>query len=104
MPGDNYNKCIINNGYAKDLIMNTNEGNSESVDLKELSELLEMVLTESNVRTERELAVKAKHFADRKEKGKLKELIKANWSSFVSGTFATLAGGALLEMLKILLI
>ena len=45
MPGDNYNKCIINNGYAKDLIMNTNEGNPESVDLKELSELLEMVLT-----------------------------------------------------------
>ena len=104
MPGDNYNKCIINNGYAKVLSMNTNEGNSESVDLKELSKLFEMVLTESDIRTERELAVKAKHFADRKEKGKLKELIAANLSSFASGTFATLAGGALLEMLKNLLI
>ena len=104
MPGDNYNKCIINNGYAKVLNMNTGEGNSESVDLKKFSELLDTVLTESDVRLERELAVKAKHFADRKEKGKLKELIKTNWSSFVSGTFATLAGGALLEMFKILLI
>lgn len=104
MPGDNYNKCIINNGYAKDLIMNTNEGNSEGVDLKKFSELLDTVLTESDVRLERELAVKAKHFADRKEKGKLRELIAANLSSFVSGTFATLAGGALLEMIKALLV
>lgn len=104
MSVDNYNKCIINNGYAKDLIMNTNEGNSESVDLKELSELLEMVLTVSDVRTERELAVKAKHFADRKEKGKLKKLIAENLSSFASGTFATLAGGTLLEIIKALLV
>lgn len=104
MPEDNYNKCIINNGYAGDLILNANEGNSEGVDLKKFSELLDMVLTESDVRLERELAVKAKHFADRKEKGKLRELIAANLSSFVSGTFATLAGGALLEMIKALLV
>ena len=104
MPEDNYNKCIINNVYAGDLILNANEGNSEGVDLKKFSELLDMVLTESDVRLERELAVKAKHFADRKEKGKLRELIAANLSSFVSGTFATLAGGALLEMIKALLV
>ena len=104
MSEENYNKCIINNGTAGDLILNANEGNSESVDLKKFSELLDTVLTESDVRHERELAVKAKHFADRKEKGKLRELIASNLSSFVSGTFATLAGGALLEMIKALLI
>lgn len=99
-----YDGCIINNGKARDMILYANEGNSEGVDLKKFSELLDTVLTESDVRLERELAVKAKHFADRKEKGKLKELIKTNWSSFVSGTFATLAGGALLEMIKALLV
>lgn len=104
MSKENYDRCIINNGYAEVMNMNTGEGNSESVDLKKFSELLDTVLTESDVRLERELAVKAKHFADRKEKGKLRELIAANLSSFVSGTFATLAGGALLEMIKILLI
>ncbi len=85
-----------------------NNGNNDfgknDLNLKELSEMLENVLTGSDVRHERELAADAKRFADKKEKENLKKFILENLSSFTSGTFATLAGGALLEMIKALLV
>lgn len=71
---------------------------------KELSEMFEKVIKWSDVKLECELAADAKHFADKKEKENLKKFIVENLSSFTSGTFATLAGGALLEMIKALLV
>ena len=38
-----YDGCIINNGKARDMILYANEGNSEGVDLKKFSELLDTV-------------------------------------------------------------
>lgn len=100
MGEENYNGCVFNNGYAEKIEMNINGSNSECVDLKKLSELLEVVLIESDMSSERKLALKAKNLADEKEKGKLKAFIEENWSAFTSGTFATLVGGVLVEMFK----
>lgn len=95
-----YNNCIINEGIANDIELIVNPTGSDNIDWKKLSELFEQVLIESDKRSERELARNAKLFADEKSKGKLKELIKSNLSTFVSGTFANLAGGLLLDMIK----
>lgn len=100
MVENNYNQCMINNGYAEIMNLNANESNTEGVDLEKLSALLEVVLIESDMSSERNLALKAKNFADKNEKGKLKEFVKENLSAFTSGAFATLVGGVLVEMFK----
>lgn len=100
----NYNKCFINDhGEVNGPVIIGDDIGKDDFDFIMFSELLDRILVESDNKTERKYAVMAKHYADGKEKNKLKQLIKSNLVTFTSGTFATLAGGVLLEMVKMLL-
>lgn len=97
---NNYKDCMIISGKVNKAVIVNKNTYSESVNLDELSELLDKLIVESNSETERKYAITAKNYANKQNRTELVNLIKANFSTFTSGTFATLAGGFLLEMIK----
>lgn len=96
-----YIKCFINDhGEVNGPVIIGDDIGREDFDYTKFSKLLNEMLVESDNKDERKCAVIAKQYADGKEKNMLKQLIESNIGTFTSGTFATLAGGALLEMVK----
>lgn len=69
------------------------------IDYEKLKILLYTVANISNNNQEKQYAIHAANLCD-KDKHSLKSYIIDNISSFVSGTFATVAGGMLLEMIQ----
>lgn len=95
------NESVLNTGITGDIYINScNSYLNDNFDFDEFYKFLESVLIESDSKHERECAAKAKELAKNHDKIKLKQLISENKSAFTSGTFATLAGGILLEMIK----
>lgn len=75
----------------------------DNFDYSKLSALLTRVILDSNDKTERYYAQDAKDFIEKDDKAGLKNFIKKNWSTFVSGTFSSIAGGALTKLFESLI-
>lgn len=94
------NSAVVS-GNSGDININSNNTNSsDSTDYKKFSELLNKVVIESNIQAERICAAKAKELSDNRDKDKLKQFINTNLSTFTTGIFESFAGGALLEIIK----
>ena len=99
---------VVNYGIAGNITIGTNNivgskdvvNSNDSFDFEELSELLEAVSIESDSKQERKYAAEAKKYSDKHDKKSLKQFISERESAFTSGTFATVAGGVLLELIK----
>ncbi len=82
-------------------------GNNNNIVLKTSSNdkdnfcsYLDYIILNSESPEERKCASDAKILYQKGEKDKLKRLIIDNIATFAAGTFSTLAGGALLEIIK----
>ncbi|MCM1525026.1 MAG: hypothetical protein NC120_11265 [Ruminococcus sp.] len=95
----NSRNSVINSGEINGPVIIGSDSSNE-IDYEKFSKLLNDVIINSNDRTERTYALEAKEYADEEEHNKLRQLISNNFAAFTSGTFATLAGGVLLEMVK----
>ncbi|MCH5193361.1 MAG: hypothetical protein J1F11_05315 [Oscillospiraceae bacterium] len=98
-----FKKSVINNGITGHIFIDSDNnivGLNDDFDFDELSELLEAVSIESDIMQERKYAAEAKKYADKHDQKSLKKFISENKSAFTSGTFATVAGGVLLELIK----
>lgn len=98
---ETYKNCIVNTGNAHDITLNINGNNSNSdFNFEEFSKLLDDMLKKCEDQNERLCALEAQRYADKKDESNLKQYLKDNFPTFSNGTFATLAGGLLLEMVK----
>lgn len=61
------------------------------------------IIMNSNVRSERNCAIKAKRLAEKSDSVGLKRYVMENMGTFFTGTFATTAGGFLQEFIKSLI-
>jgi len=98
------NTMINNKLFENATIINENETITEykiypEIDYEQFKILLHTVANLSNNNQEKQHAIHAAELCD-KDKHSLKSYIVENISSFVSGTFATVAGGMLLEMIQ----
>ena len=71
-----------------------------AIDYDELKSLLNVVVSKSINEEEKQHAVHAVELCGKKDKNLLKSYIMENISSFVTGTFATVAGGLLQNMIQ----
>lgn len=69
-------------------------------EMDEIIRYLNMVVNSSNDSTEQKCAKQAIKLAKSNDENKLKAFIKENLGTFVTGTFANIASGALLEIVK----
>ena len=102
--GSNILNSVINEGsggieIGGDIIFNVND-NSIDIDYEKIAKLLDDVRKKSNDKNEIMCAAVAKQYVDDGNEKGLRKYIKANLSTFTTGTFATLAGGVLLELLR----
>ncbi len=99
---------VLNQGITGNIVVGENNivdsngvtYSNNDFDFDELSKTLEKVLIESDIRQERKYAAEAKKYADKHDQKSLKKFISDNKIAFTSGTFATVAGGVLLELIK----
>ena len=107
------NNSVLNKGITGDIII----GNGNNVDSKNVtvpnniysnddfdfdkpSELLEKVSIDSKIRQEGKCAAKEKQYANKHDPKSFKKFISDNKIAFTSGTFATVAGGLLLNLIN----
>ncbi|MBD5115625.1 MAG: hypothetical protein HDT46_10605 [Ruminococcaceae bacterium] len=98
------NTMIDNNLFQSATITSVNETNIEykirpEIDYEKFKILLNTVANISKDEQEKQHAIHAADLCDR-DKRSLKSYIIDNISSFVSGTFATVAGGMVLEIIQ----
>lgn len=96
-----FNNCEIDKMQNADEITNINYGDTyHSYDYKILEQHFDTVNKSSNDPDECKLALEAKKLCSKHDQKGLRALVKAHIPDFTSGTFATVAGGLLLEMIK----
>lgn len=64
---------------------------------------LDEVIVYSDSKHERECALNAKKLYESNKRSELKKYLMKNISTFTSGTFATVAGGLLIELIKMII-
>lgn len=106
----NFKSCQIDGGVLNGSNIGDNNqminGKNNSISKYSLDDFINCmddVIMKSNARKERNCAKKAKKIAEKNDSVGLKRYVVDNISTFLTGTFATTAGGFLQEFIKSLI-
>ena len=106
----NFKGCQIDGGILNGSSVGDNNGiiNGENNSISKYSlddfvDCMDEIIMNSNVRSERNCAIKAKRLAEKSDSVGLKRYVMENMGTFFTGTFATTAGGFLQEFIKSLI-
>lgn len=95
--GDSNNSNQINNSKKNENIYNEIEL------IQKISDGLDEIIITTKNKKEIRIAEKTKKYLKEKKFKVLKKWINKNWDTFITGTFSTVAGGMLLNLIQTLL-